>query len=112
MMEAVDFDHPVKKRVLPDKKTYCSIGTKYHDHKNVVNSLYLDAYDLEKHNQKLHAKYEKMAREEVMVDVSPNIGEAELVVVAYGTMARIAKSAITHLNEKGHKIGMIRPITL
>jgi 2-oxoglutarate ferredoxin oxidoreductase subunit alpha len=112
MMEAVDFDHPVKKRTLPDKKTYCTIGTKHHDGRNIVNSLYLDSYDLEKHNIKLHEKYTKMAKEEVMVDISSNIAEADIVVVAYGTMSRIVKSAVAHLNQKGMKIGIIRPITL
>lgn len=111
MMEAVDFDHVNKKRVLPDKKDYCTYGTKYHDHKNIVNSLYLDPYDLEKHNIKLNNKYKKIEKEEVLVETT-NVENAEYVVVAYGTMARIAKTAIDELNKQGHKIGMIRPITL
>ena len=49
---------------------------------------------------------------EVKVEVSPNIKEADIVVVAYGTMARIAKTAIEKVNKAGHKVGMIRPITL
>ncbi|MDR0545906.1 MAG: 3-methyl-2-oxobutanoate dehydrogenase subunit VorB [Mycoplasmataceae bacterium] len=112
MMEAVDFDHVNKKRTLPDKKDYCTLGTKNHDHKNIVNSLYLDPYDLEKHNIKLHQKYQKIIKEEVMVEVSSNIEQAEVVVVAYGTMARIAQTAINELNQNGYKVGMIRPITL
>ncbi len=44
--------------------------------------------------------------EEFMLD------DAEFVVVAYGISARVAKEAILKLREEGHKIGMIRPITL
>jgi 2-oxoglutarate ferredoxin oxidoreductase subunit alpha len=112
MMEAVDFDHVNKKRQLPDKSTYCTIGTKYHDTKNVINSLYLDPNDLNNHNKHLQEKYRKIIQEETLVECSDNIKDAEYVVVAYGTMARIAKSAIQHCNANGHKIGMIRPITL
>ena len=111
MMEAVDFEHVNKKRNLPDKKGYCTIGTKNHDHKNIVNSLHLDPYDLEKHNIKLNEKYKKIEKEEVLVETT-NVENAEYIVVAYGTMARIAKTAINELNKQGHKIGMIRPITL
>lgn len=112
MMEAVDFDHVNKKRTLVDKKDYCTLGTKYHDHKNIVNSLYLDPYDLEKHNIKLNEKYKKIQQEEVLVETTDKIEQAEFIVVAYGTMARIAKTAINELNQQGYKIGMIRPITL
>lgn len=111
MMEAVDFDHVNKKRNLIDKKDYCTLGTKYHNHKNIVNSLYLDPYDLEKHNIKLQAKYKKIEQEETLVETT-NVENAQYIVVAYGTMARIAKTAINELNRQGHKIGMIRPITL
>jgi 2-oxoglutarate ferredoxin oxidoreductase subunit alpha len=41
-----------------------------------------------------------------------NVENAEYIIVAYGTAARIAKSAMNHLNQQGHHIGMIRPITL
>jgi 2-oxoglutarate ferredoxin oxidoreductase subunit alpha len=112
MMEAVDFDHPNKKRQLPNKADYCTLGTKNHDHKNIINSLYLDPNDLNNHNKHLQEKYNKIIKEETQFESSENIHDAEYVVVAYGTMSRIAKSAIQHCNSKGHKIGMIRPITL
>jgi 2-oxoglutarate ferredoxin oxidoreductase subunit alpha len=38
--------------------------------------------------------------------------DAELLVAAYGTTARISRSAVNNLRAEGHKVGMIRPITL
>ena len=40
------------------------------------------------------------------------LDDAKVIVVAYGTMARIAKTAVSRLREKGKKIGLIRPIAL
>ena len=113
MMEAVEFPEYKKPNTGVDKKTYCTLGTKNHDDgPHTVNSLYLDANDLHNHNVLLHNKYKKIEQEEVKVEKSPNVEDAELVVVAYGTMARIAKTAIEKVNAAGHKVGMIRPITL
>ena len=113
MMEAVEFPEFKPNPKAVDKKTYCTIGTMNHDGApNIVNSLYLDANELHAHNVKLHKKYKQIEEEEVKVEISPNINEAEIIVVAYGTMARIAKTAIEKVNGAGHKVGVIRPITL
>ena len=60
----------------------------------------------------LHKKYKQIEEQEVKVEISPNAKDADIVVVAYGTMARIAKTAIEKVNKAGHNVGMIRPITL
>ena len=113
MMEAVEFPEYKPSSKIVDKKTYATLGTKNHEGKpNCVNSLYLDANELHEHNVKLHNKYLQIEKEEVKVECSANVKEADVVVVAYGTMARIAKTAIEKVNAAGHKVGMIRPITL
>jgi 2-oxoglutarate ferredoxin oxidoreductase subunit alpha len=66
---------------------------------------------LERHNYDLKAKYDRMAEREVMVETA-QMDDAEIVVVAFGTAARIAKSAIAIVREEGIKVGLIRPITL
>jgi 2-oxoglutarate ferredoxin oxidoreductase subunit alpha len=76
-----------------------------------INSLGLDPVYLEKHNQALHAKYQEVIKHEVKVEVT-NIENADYVIVAYGTVARIVRSAMETLEEKGIKIGLIRPISL
>jgi len=78
---------------------------------NVVKSLYLDPVALEKHNLEINGKILQMVRNEVRVETYLT-DDAEVVIVAYGTVARIAKTAIKNLREKGVKVGMVRPITV
>lgn len=79
--------------------------------KRVVNSLYLDANELEEHNHKLQRKYKEMIEKETKYE-KVNTEDAEVVLVAYGTMARICRSAIEILEKENIKVGLIRPITL
>lgn len=78
---------------------------------NVVKSLYLDPVALEKHNLEINGKILQMVRNEVRVETYLT-DDAEVVIVAYGTVARIAKTAIKNLREKGVRVGMVRPITV
>ncbi len=109
MMEPVEFNTP-KVKDLPEK-TWATTGTKGKRKPNWVNSLFLAAEDLEQHNIHLQAKYTKMKENEVKVE-SYNIEDADVVIAAYGTTARIAKTAITKLEAEGYKVGLLRPITL
>ena len=77
----------------------------------VVKSLYLGDGELEAHNWKLHRRYAVMRErecrwEEFMTE------DASLVVTAFGSVARIAKTAIMMAREDGLKVGLLRPITL
>ncbi|MCB5720905.1 3-methyl-2-oxobutanoate dehydrogenase subunit VorB [Intestinibacter bartlettii] len=62
-------------------------------------------------NKKLAEMYELWNEKEIKVE-EYMIDDAEYVFVAYGTSARVAKSVIKQLREKGEKVGLIRPITL
>ena len=110
MMEAVDLDRPVKKRDLP-KKTWAATGTKDHEGRNIINSLFLNANDLEQHNLKLQRKYKEVTKNEVKYEMI-NMENPDYVIVAYGTTARICRSSIEILKENGINVGMIRPISL
>ncbi|MDY3195434.1 MAG: 3-methyl-2-oxobutanoate dehydrogenase subunit VorB [Paracholeplasma sp.] len=109
MIEAVDMDKPYKRP--PFKNDFETIGTKYHGDRRVVNSLFLNPSLLEEHNLHLQKKYEIAKKEEVLVDYK-DIEKADYVIVCYGTVSRIAKSAIKELTELGYLVGLIRPITL
>lgn len=109
MMEPVEF-RPPKKRELPPKD-WATTGTGGKRKPNIINSLYIAAEDLEVHNKKLQEKYKKIRENEVKVE-SYNIEDADVVISAFGTVARIAKTAIAKLEKEGYKVGMIRPITL
>lgn len=110
MMEPVDFD-AVKAEEMPDVEGWATTGAKNRP-RNLINSLWLDPLKLEEFNHHLKEKYERMAREEVRYENYMMDDDPGLVCVAYGTTARIVKTAIDVLRAEGLKIGLIRPITL
>ncbi len=80
--------------------------------RRIVNSLYLSPEDLNEHNKKLKAKYDLIAEKETRHEVYGEHEGADILVVAFGTMARIVKSAIDDLQSEGVKVALFRPITL
>src|SRR5690554_542977 len=109
MMEPVEFKTENNKD-LP-AKDWATIGTGGKRKPNIINSLYLQAEDLEQHNIKLQAKFAKMRENEKRVETY-NTKDADIVLTAYGTTSRIAKTAIAKLEKEGYKVGLIRPISL
>ncbi len=109
MMEPVEFKREVNPDDLPEKE-WATDGAKNRE-RNIINSLYLDTDVLEKHNWKLNDKYEKMKKEDVQYETY-QIEDAEIILVAYGSSARISLSALEMARKQGIKLGMIRPITL
>ena len=108
VMEPVDISR--EGTVSTVAKQWALTGTKGTRKKNIINSLYLNEEELEMLNFKRFEKYaevEKIARtEEYFID------DADVIVVAYGICARIAKNAIDEARKKGIKAGLIRPVTL
>lgn len=78
---------------------------------NVITSLDLEPLPMEKHNQKLQAKYRKMEEEEVRFE-EMMCDDAEFLFIAYGSSARICSKALVLAREKGIKAGLLRPVTL
>lgn len=109
MMEPIEFKEMIP-RELPEKD-WATDGTKEARKPNIINSLALDPGLLEEHNIHLDKKYKEMIKNEVRVEEF-NMENAEIVLTAYGTTARVAKNAIELLEAEGIKAGMIRPITL
>jgi 2-oxoglutarate ferredoxin oxidoreductase subunit alpha len=79
--------------------------------KNITTSIHMGAELLNKHNLKLQDKYNIIAENEVMYE-DYKLDDAEHVIVAYGIMSRVAKTAINKLRENGIKAGLLRPITV
>lgn len=77
----------------------------------VVQSLHLEPEDLEAHNQHLQAKYRAIEAAEIRW-AGELLEDAELVIVAYGTAARVARTAMRRAREGGLRVGLFRPITL
>ena len=77
----------------------------------VINSLYIDPQAMETHCQHLQAKYDAIEAAECRWQ-EEMVEDAEIVLVAYGTTSRIARSAMRKCREQGVRVGLIRPITL
>ena len=78
---------------------------------NVINTLDIIPESLEKRNYELIAKYEKIKGEEIRWQ-EVGTEDAELILVAYGTSARVARSAMELARKEGLKVGIFRPISL
>lgn len=110
MMEPVDFNIERTPRNLTEK-TWATDGTKGERKPNIINSLFLQAEELEKHCIRLEEKYEAMRQNECKWE-EYNMEGAEIVAVAYGTTSRIVKNAIEELKKEGINMGIVRPITV
>jgi len=110
MMEAVEFKDK-EDICITDKSNWATTGTKMERDHNVITSIYIDPEVLEKHNLKLQAKYRLIEENEVRFE-EYNCEEADVIVAAYGTVARIVKNVIKMAAKEGIKVGLIRPVTL
>jgi 2-oxoglutarate ferredoxin oxidoreductase subunit alpha len=99
---------PIKDLAPKDWATTGNRGRK----PNIINSLILDPEELERHNRRLKAKYDRMEKDEVRWASYNTDGDYDVLVVAYGTPARVCLTAVNELKEKGINAGLFRPITL
>jgi len=109
MMEPVLLPEPLQLSDLPFKDWILD-GARRRPSR-IIRSLILDPALEEEHNWKLYRKYENISRE-LQIAETYQTDDARLVVVAYGTAARIAKGAIKRVREIGLKVGLLRPLTL
>lgn len=112
MMEPVEFpDDYSPAPDLPTKDTWSLSGAKDRPAR-IVKSLFLDPIALERNSIELHAKYERMKKEEVRFEEYKIGAKNKVLMVAYGTMARICQTVIDELESEGISVGLFRPITL
>lgn len=78
---------------------------------NVVKSLKLGDGEMEAFHWKMHARYQELADKECRWE-ELQTDDATLVVTAFGSAARIARTAVAMAREEGLKVGLLRPITL
>lgn len=103
--------------VFPDKPSECTqkdwatCGTKNQRKPNIINSLYIEPEELERLIIARQQRYDTIRENEARFE-SENTEDADIVLVAYGTTARIVKAAIEKARKNGIKAGLIRPITL
>ncbi len=108
MMEPAEL--PPMQELRQKRPSWALTGAKGRE-KNLVSSLYLGADQLEALNDQLQEKLAVIAAREVRYDTFL-ADDAEILVVAFGTAARVAQSAIKRLRQNGLPVGLFRPITL
>ncbi len=109
MMEPVSLPEEGQAQMVEKPWAACGHGNQ-REH-NIINSLYLTPDKLEElvmtryHRYQLVKEQEQRAEEYLCQD-------ADLVLVAYGASARVARSAVTKARQQGYKVGLVRPISL
>ncbi|MBO4756285.1 MAG: 3-methyl-2-oxobutanoate dehydrogenase subunit VorB [Bacteroidales bacterium] len=78
---------------------------------NIVTSLELRSEEMEQNNLRIQAKYREVEKNEVRFE-EYKTEDAEYLIVAFGSAARISKKVIAIAREQGIKVGLLRPITL
>lgn len=97
-------------RKKQNKKSWALTGCKGRQ-PNVIKSFYMQEGALEEFNKALQKKYARIKEKEQRFE-GIHLDDSEIILVAYGTQARIARVVVEVLRKKGKKAGLLRPITL
>jgi len=96
---------------IEEQCPWAASGKRGNRKNNIFTSLDLDPAVMEKHNEDLQRKYELIRQTEVRYETL-QIEDADYLVIAFGSAARICTKAIELCREQGMKVGLLRPITL
>ncbi|MDX1829865.1 MAG: 3-methyl-2-oxobutanoate dehydrogenase subunit VorB [Lutibacter sp.] len=115
MMEKVELKPQKQRRtdeeVIKECGSWAATGRTKGRERNIITSLDLQSEKMEARVHRLMKKYEQMENEDLRFE-KINCDDAEYLIVAYGSSARIAQKAVEIAREKGIKVGLLRPITL
>jgi 2-oxoglutarate ferredoxin oxidoreductase subunit alpha len=113
MMEPVEFREDLKSEPV-NKDAWATNGTgrRGGGQRNIVRSLYLDPVKLNENNLILRDKYERMKKEEVRFEAYHLDSDYRILIISYGTMSQVCKTAIDMLEADGIAVGLLRPQTL
>lgn len=114
MMEKVVLPEQRPRRTpeqIAEQCPWALTGKHGRDHRNVITSLEMDSVLMEKNNERFQQTYERIRQNEVRIE-EHFTEDAEYLIVAFGSIARIALKAIEEARAKGVKVGLLRPITL
>ncbi len=108
MMEPVEFKDTVIKEY---DKSWATNGHGDKREHNIVNSLHLQATQLEAKIRERFDRYEQVRENEVRYE-NYMMDDAKYAVVAYGAASRVVKGAVNLARKEGIPVGLIRPITV
>ena len=107
MMEPLDLEY---REVAQPEKLWAVKGTPQ-TRNNLISSIYLEPDELEAHQRRLEAKYIRAQKEEPRSE-QYQTEDAEVLVVGYGIVSRVLRSAVEEARNEGLRAGLFRPITL
>ncbi len=115
MMERVVLPPVKPRRTEEEIAKECPWATNGHGLKNrkpnILTSLELDPAIMEQRNLHLQRKYEEIRKNEIRFETT-QCEDADYIIVAFGSAARIAQKAVDMARAEGLKLGLFRPITL
>jgi 2-oxoglutarate ferredoxin oxidoreductase subunit alpha len=114
MMEKVRLPQQRRRRTDQEIREQCpwaTLGRTPDRAPNVITSLELDSEVMEKNNERIQAKYRVIEEKEVRYE-EVQCADADYLLVAFGSAARICMKTIELAREEGIKVGLLRPITL
>ncbi|MBP6867578.1 MAG: 3-methyl-2-oxobutanoate dehydrogenase subunit VorB [Bacteroidales bacterium] len=115
MMEKVELREPVRRltnqEIAEKYGHWATLGKPASRNGNIISSLSLAASEMEAINLRLQAKYQKMRENEVRFEKNM-CEDAEYMLVAFGSSARICEGTLEKARSKGIRMGLLRPITL
>ncbi len=97
--------------ILKMSGSWATTGKTTGRERNIVTSLELDSEKMEQNNIRIQTKYNRIEATEVRYE-EILCDDAEYILVAFGTSARICQKAIEILRAKGIRVGLLRPVTL
>ena len=114
MMEPVEFQEDRQPLKPLEEKTWAATGHTGQEGRNraIINSLFLDPDLLSRHNLTIQEKVQEMRESEQRWETYGTDTDYDLLIVAYGTVARVCTTAMEALAEEGINVGMVRPISV
>jgi 2-oxoisovalerate ferredoxin oxidoreductase alpha subunit len=107
MIEPIELED---NEVTPSDKPWAVKGTP-ETQRNLISSIFLEPNDLEEHERKLESKYRLAQQLEVRYETYM-ADDAEILLVGYGIVSRVLRSAVEQARAQGVRAGLLRPITL
>jgi 2-oxoglutarate ferredoxin oxidoreductase subunit alpha len=114
MMEKVKLPEYRRRRTEQEIREQCpwaTLGKTADRQPNIITSLELDSVMMEKNNERFQAKYRVVEENEVRYE-EVKCADADYLLVAFGSAARICLKTIQLAREQGLRVGLLRPITL
>ncbi|MBI1938590.1 MAG: 3-methyl-2-oxobutanoate dehydrogenase subunit VorB [Ignavibacteriales bacterium] len=109
MMEKVELFEQIQRSFNPP--SWATVGKPKNRERNFITSLHMEPEAMEEINKHLQAKYKKIEEEEIRFE-KYMCDDADIILTAFGLVARICKKTAMLAREKGIKVGVFRPITL